>query len=91
MRWNIIKDKIPPSGVDCIVGRVVDGSPSYGIYTYFYSSEPYWYSQSNGIKVKVLEYDHWYYVDDLIEHVKDMIIEDIKSTINERNSLHIFE
>lgn len=91
MHWNIIKNKNPPSGAECIVARVVNGKRSYGIYTYFYASESFWYSNKTGDKRKVLEYDHWYLVDDIIEYAENRFIDELESAFHEINNLHTFD
>lgn len=82
MHWTIYKDNQPSNNLECVVGRKINGKSSFGIYTYYSGSIPYWLGKS-GVRLDVLSYDHWCAVEDIISYVECMVEDELRSALDD--------
>lgn len=77
MYWVRYRESRPEDESLCIVATRIHNKMRAEIYTYVYEGdESYWVSKS-GNKLKCANSDQWCAVEDIIEDVKDRIIDDM--------------
>jgi hypothetical protein len=88
MHWNVLKNKLPCSGSNCVVGRVHNNQTKVGIYTFYLNgNNPVWESK-RGERYTALIHDHWCLVSDIIAEVECKVEDAIRSEIEFNRSVH---